>query len=320
MQSNDAVLIASPLYHGAGFTWSMLGLCLGDHLVVLPKFDPVDALDAIQRYRVHWVFLVPTMMSRMLRAIEENPGRFDLSSLAMVLHSAASCPPWVKDAWINLVGPDKLVEVYGASEAPVGTIITGREWLEHRGSVGKPTGGELKIVGPDGGELPRGEVGEIFMRPPAGQGPKATYIGAEVHERDGWTSVGDLGWMDEDGYLYISDRRVDMIVSGGANVYPAEVEAALAEHPNVTTAIVVGLPDDDLGQRVHALVETTGDVTVDELLSFLAERLVRYKIPRSIRIVHESLRDDADKARRSAVRDQEAALMAAKVSDESVRT
>jgi bile acid-coenzyme A ligase len=169
--------------------------------------------------------------------------------------------------------------------------------------------GEMRIEGTEGEVLPAGEVGEIFMRGPEGAPPSYRYVGAEARERGGWESLGDLGWMDEDGYLYVSDRRTDMILSGGSNVYPAEVEAALLEHPAVESAVVVGLPDEDLGQRVHALVHATGGLTDDDLRAFLADRLVRYKVPRSFRFVDQDLRDDAGKVRRSALRDQEAALL-----------
>ncbi|MBP2328057.1 bile acid-coenzyme A ligase [Kibdelosporangium banguiense] len=309
MPTGGVVLAPTPMYHGAGFQFAWSGLLIGAHVVVLPKFNATAALETITQFRVQWMFLVPTMMSRMLHARDAALERFDLSSLTMVWHGAGPCPPWVKDAWIELVGPDRLMELYGAGEAPVGAAISGTEWLAHRGSVGKPVGGDVRILDPEGTELPSGEVGEIYLRPVAGAPEKAKVLGAEIRRRQDWMSVGDLGRLDDDGYLYISDRRVDMIVSGGANVYPAEVEAALIEHPRVASAIVVGLPDDDLGQRVHALVETDGDVTADEVLQFLGERLVRYKIPRTIRFVDEPLRDDADKARRTAIRDREITLL-----------
>jgi bile acid-coenzyme A ligase len=161
----------------------------------------------------------------------------------------------------------------------------------------------MKILGPAGEELAPGEVGEIYMLGDPAIGPTYRYIGAEAREHDGWESLGDLGWMDKDGYLYISDRRTDMILSGGANVYPAEVEAALMEHPLVESVVVVGIPDEDLGQRVHAVVQSRRGLTGEELAAFLSERIVRYKMPRSFTFVDETLRDDAGKARRSAIRD-----------------
>ena len=198
-------------------------------------------------------------------------------------------------------------ELYGSTEGTAVTIISGEEWLAHRGSVGRPVAGSMMIVDPRGDELPPREVGEILMRRLGGAPPSYRYIGAEAQEWNGWDSVGDLGWFDDDGYLYISDRRTDLILCGGANVYPAEVEAVLLEHPQIETCAVVGLPDADLGQRVHAVVQGTSDIDEDELAAFLASRLVRYKVPRSFHFVDESLRDDAGKVRRSAIRDREVA-------------
>ncbi len=278
---------------------------MGHHLIVLPKFDAVAALDAIGRHRVTWMNLVPTMMVRMLRAIEAEPDRFDLSSLRVVWHMAAPCADWLKQAWIDLVGPEKLMELYGGTEAQAATTISGTDWLTHRGSVGKPL-----ARGDDRSSMPRESrrrparwarsscaARKARRRPIATSAPRAREI-------DGWETLGDLGWMDEDGFVYLSDRRTDLILSGGANIYPAEVEAALDAHPQVLSSAVVGLPDDDLGQRVHALVQATGELTADDLRAHLADRLVRYKIPRSFEFVDEPLRDDAGKvaARRPARR------------------
>jgi bile acid-coenzyme A ligase len=152
--------------------------------------------------------------------------------------------------------------------------------------------------------LPAGEAGEIFMKPPAGAASTYDYVGAEKMGSDGWESLGDIGYVDEDGYVYILDRRVDMILSGGANVYPAEVEQAIDAHPDVVTSAVIGLPDDDLGNRVHAIVETHANLSVEDLTGFLADRLVRYKIPRSFEFTADPLRDEAGKLRRAALRDQ----------------
>jgi len=308
MRENGVQLVPGPLYHNAPFTVSTYGLLIGQHLVVLPKFDPVAALAAIDRYEVDWVNLVPTMMLRMWRALEAEPGRYDLSSLDRVWHMAAPCPAWLKEAWIGLVGPETLYELYAGTEAQAVTVITGTEWLEHRGSVGRPLIGEMKILDSDGNELPPGEVGEIYMRSPVGAPPSYRYIGAEAKVRGGWESLGDLGWVDADGYVYISDRLTDMILSGGANIYPAEVESAVMEHPDVETCVVVGLPDEDLGQRVHAVVQAKGPLGEDALREFLSERLVRYKLPRTFRFVDEPLRGDDGKVRRSALRDHEAEL------------
>ncbi|MEV5968109.1 AMP-binding protein [Kribbella sp. NPDC051952] len=299
-RADDRQLVAGPLYHNSPLTFSSLGLFLGQELVVLPSFDAVAALKAIERHRITWVNVVPTMMLRMLRAIEAEPGRYDVSSLRILWHMAAPCPDWLKQAWIELIGPDAVIEMYGSTESIAYTVITGTEWLTHRGSVGRPLSGEITILDAAGKPAPAGEVGEVFMRSVI---PMYHYKGAEARRHGDWESVGDLGRLDDDGFLYLSDRRTDLILSGGANVYPAEVEAAIAEHPAVLTCAVVGLPDADLGQRVHAVVQTAAELTETELLAYLAERLVRYKIPRSVDFVDQPLRSDAGKVRRGAVRD-----------------
>ncbi|HEY0939775.1 MAG TPA: AMP-binding protein [Steroidobacter sp.] len=304
MRPDDRPLICGPLYHNSPFIFSMGGLLLGQHLVVMPKFDAEKALQVIQEQRVTVLNLVPTMMSRMLKVIEEQPRRFDLSSVRLLWHMAAPCPPWLKQAWIDLIGAEKIWEIYGGTESIAVTCINGKEWLEHPGSVGKPAfGGDMRVLNEAGEVAAPGEVGEIYMRGPPGAPPSYHYVGAQKRQKDGWETLGDLGWMDEQGYLYISDRRTDMIVSGGANVYPAEVEAVIDSHPLVQSCAVVGIPDADLGQRVHAVVHAMPGITPDELLLFINERLVRYKVPRSIEFVNEQLRDDAGKVRRSAVRD-----------------
>lgn len=312
MEPEDVQLVPGPLYHNAPLSLSTAGLLLGHHLIVLPKFDAVAALEAIGTHRVTWMNLVPTMMSRMLREIQAEPARFDLSSLRVVWHMAAPCADWLKEAWIDLVGAAALMELYGGTEAQSATTISGTDWLEHRGSVGKPVVGEMIVLDSEGKRASPGVVGEIFMRRAEGTPPTYRYIGAQAREIDGWETLGDLGWMDEDGFLYISDRRTDLILSGGANVYPAEVEAALDTHPRVLSSVVVGIPDADLGQRVHALVQTSGDLGEDDLRAHLAERLVRYKIPRSFEFVEGPLRDDAGKVRRAALRDAAAARLAAR--------
>ncbi|TCP47233.1 bile acid-coenzyme A ligase [Tamaricihabitans halophyticus] len=304
MRRDDVQLVPGPLYHNTPMTYSGLGLFLGMHLVVMSKFDTLDTLREIERHRVSYVCLVPTMMSRIWRTVQDNPGRFDLSSVRTVWHMAAPCPAWLKDAWIELVGQDAVWELYGSTEAQAVSTIGGREWLTRRGSVGRAVTGEFTVLDADRRPVAPGEIGEIFARRPAGAPPTYRYIGATAScAGNGWETVGDLGWMDADGYLYLSDRRTDLILSGGANIYPAEVEGVLDAHPAVHSSAVVGLPDADLGQRVHAVVHAEGAVTVAELLALLRERLVRYKVPRSIELVTEPLRDDAGKVRRSAIRD-----------------
>ena len=305
-QVDGVQLVPGPLYHNAPFMFSMSGLFTGNHLVVMPRFDAQRALELIAEYQVDWTLLVPTMMLRMHRLPEEVKQKYSLDSLNGFLHLAAPCPPWLKEAWIDWVGGEKVWELYAGTEAQGVTIIRGDEWIAHRGTVGKVTPGRMKIVDPGTGEeCPPGEIGEVWMKPPE-TGRSYTYIGAEARTDDeGWESLGDMGSIDADGYLYLADRRTDMILAGGANIYPAEVEAALDEHPAIASCAVIGIPDDDLGNRVHAVIEldpSAGDVSDDELRTFLKERLVSYKIPRSFERVEGQVRDDAGKVRRSGLR------------------
>jgi bile acid-coenzyme A ligase len=255
------------------------------------------------------------MMNRMLRVLQEGEATtgqrpYRLDSLRRIWHMAAPCPDWLKRAWIDLLGPEKVWELYGGTEAQATTIIDGNDWLTHPGSVGRVAPGTIAIFGEDGLELPSGEVGEIFMRVRR-DAPSYRYIGAEARRRDGeWESIGDMGSMDDDGFLYLADRRTDLILSGGANIYPAEVENALLEHPAVESCAVVGLPDDDLGKIAHAivhLVDGTTGVTTDDLRAHIEGRLVRYKVPRTWELVDEPVRDDAGKVRRSALADDRSA-------------
>jgi bile acid-coenzyme A ligase len=304
--SRDGVLVMpGPLYHNGPLIWSCHGLLHGNHVVVLPKFDAVATLDAIDRYKADIIYLVPTMMKRISRLPTEERESYDMSSLRVVWHLAEPCPEWLKQAWIDWLGPEKIVELYGGTEGQLACVINGVEWLKHRGSVGRPMTGEIMICDEAGTEVPVGEDGEVWLR--SGRDtPTYTYIGAEARQRDGgWESLGDNGRVDADGYLYLGDRVGDMILCGGANIYPAEVEAALQEHPSIESCAVIGLPDDDLGNRIHAIVQTNTEPFDQEgVLAFLAERLVRYKLPRSFEVVDEPLRDDAGKVRRSDLRAQ----------------
>lgn len=302
----DTMLNPAPLYHNAPFVMCFQSLFAGGHIVEMGKFDPLRTLELIERYRINWVNFVPTMMSRISRLPEEQRDSFDLSSLRMVFHMAAACPQWLKQAWIDWLGPDRIFEVYGGTELIGGTMITGREWLAHKGSVGRPIpGSQMRILDEQGKECATGEIGEIYFLPANGRNSTYEYIGAESKPRGDWETYGDLGHVDADGYLYIADRRTDMIVSGGANIFPAEVESALDQHPQVRSSVVVGLPDSDLGQRAHAIVQLDVAETLDAdtLRAFLADRLVRYKIPRTFEFTTENLRDDVGKVRRSQLRE-----------------
>ncbi|HVI32014.1 AMP-binding protein [Phenylobacterium sp.] len=300
----ETALIPAPMYHNAPFGMMMQATALGAHVVVMPRFDPEATLAEIQARRATWVYLVPTMMSRIWRLPEEVRAKYDLSSVETLWHMAAPCPPWLKEAFIHWIAPGEVMELYAGTEAQAVTIITGSEWLEHRGSVGRVAIGEMAIFGEDGRPLPAGETGEIYMRRPPGSPATYRYVGATPKTLpDGWESLGDIGWFDADGYLYLADRRADMILVGGSNVYPAEIEAALEEHPAVQSVAVIGLPDEDLGATVHAIIQARSPVSEEELRAHLKERLVTYKQPRTYEFVDEALRDDAGKVRRSALRE-----------------
>jgi bile acid-coenzyme A ligase len=303
MLPNRVHLVPGPLYHNAPFSLSARALFMGNHLVVLPKFDAERVLASTERHHVDYTLLVPTMMHRIWRLDPRIRERFDLSSLRVMVHMAAPCPPWLKEAWIEWLGPERIHELYGGTEAQATTWITGTEWLAHRGSVGRPQGGgRMKIVGKDGNEVPAGEIGEVYMLAEAGPGTTYRYLGADPKKLGEWESLGDMGYMDTDGYLYLADRQTDMILRGGANVYPAEVEAAIDAHPAVRSSAVIGLPDEALGQRVHAIVDAPRGVSDADLLAHLALHLVQYKIPQSFEYVNAPVRDDAGKVRRSALR------------------
>ncbi|MCB2079236.1 MAG: AMP-binding protein, partial [Novosphingobium sp.] len=258
---------------------------------------------------------VPTMMNRIARLPDEVRLSYDLSSLETLWHTAAPIPPALKEFWIDWLGGERIWEMYGGTEGFATTQLNGTEWLAHRGSVGRPSGCRILVRGENGEELPPGEVGEIYMRSDNWQSDAETYhyVGADSRRLpDGFESFGDFGWVDEDGYLYIADRRTDLILAGGRNVYPAEVEAVLLGHPEVAEAIVIGLPDADLGARVHAIVrlEEGASASADALLDFARERLVAYKLPRTVEFTGEPLRDEAGKARRSRLREERIAAMA----------
>jgi bile acid-coenzyme A ligase len=297
-------LVAGPLYHNSPFTWSHFGLFEAHHIILLERFDAATVVDLIEKYRCSFMFFAPTMMQRILR-LPDIRSR-DLTSIQAIFQTAAICPTWLKRAWIELVGPDCLYEAYGSSEAPGHTQITGRDWLLHPGSVGRAAGCELRILDPEFRELPPGEVGEIFFRPTRHPAPTYFYIGSAPAKTtpDGFISVGDMGHVDEDGWLFIADRRTDLIISGGVNIYPAEVEAALTEHPNVADAAVIGLPDEEWGKRVHAIVELGNDAekpSAEELMRWMRSRLAPYKLPKCIEFLPSLPRDQSGKIRRAAL-------------------
>lgn len=305
-QPGETVLNPGPLYHNGPFLGTMMSMFSGGRVVEMGRFDPRRLLEQIERERVTWLLVVPTMMHRIARLPDAERLAFDVSSLRVVLHTAAPCPAWLKQFWIDWLGPDKMLEVYTGTERQAVVTITGREALEHPGSVGRvQPGSAVRILDETGAEVAPGEVGEIFLRPDGGRGSTYHYVGAEPRALGEWESLGDLGRIDDEGYIHLSDRRADLIIRGGANIYPAEVEAAIDAHPSVASSIVIGLPHDDLGESVHAIVQVARGAEIDEaeLRDFTAGRLTYYKVPKTFEFVDKPLRDDAGKARRSQLRD-----------------
>lgn len=303
MDPGGCLVMPGPLYHNGPAVWSWQALLNGLSVALMPRFDAEGTLAEIEQHRGSVLYMVPTMMKRIWRLPEDVRLRHDLSSLRVVWHLAEPCPEWLKQCWIDWLGPERIMELYAGTEAQTATIITGAEWLAHRGSVGRVQPGSIMITDDDGNEVPTGEMGEVWMRSLRGT-PTYRYVGATARTREGgWESLGDMGRLDEDGYLYLGDRASDMILSGGANIYPAEVEAAIQEHPGVQSCAVIGLPDEDKGAVIHAIIEASA-ATVEEadLRAFLAERLVTYKIPRTFEYVDFPLRGDDGKVRRSALR------------------
>lgn len=301
----DVILNPGPLYHNAPFHCITMGLFVGATIVEMGRFDALRALQLIEAHRVNWVTMVPTMMHRIWQLGPDVLSNFSLPSLRMMLHMAAPCAPWLKQAWIDWLGAQRVWEYYGTTEGIGSTIISGVDWLEHRGSVGRVRDGyAMKILDEAGRERPAGEVGEVYFRPRDGPGSTYHYLGSDSKRIGDWETMGDLGSVDEAGYLYLSDRRNDLIISGGANIYPAEVEAAIDAHPAVQGSAVIGLPDEEWGARVHAIVQLVDGAMLDEteLMEFVAARLARFKLPRGIEFTSEPLRDEAGKVRRAALR------------------
>jgi long-chain acyl-CoA synthetase len=299
--SDDVHLVAGPLYHTGPASYAQVHLLVGATVILMQRYDAAEALRLIEKHRVTNSFMVPTHLSRILQLDAAEIQRHDLGSLRLVLHSAAPCAPHVKRGIMQVFPPGVVTEFYGASESGF-SKITAEEWMRKPGSVGKPwPGHELRIVDEEGRACAAGEVGLIYVR---GPNLDFRYRGAEEKNRaafrDGFFTAGDLGWLDDDGYLYIADRRTDLILSGGANVYPAEVEGVLLAHPKVADAAVIGIPDDDMGKSVLAVVELRrGEkATGEELIAFARRELAHYKCPRRVEFVAELPREPQGKVRK----------------------
>lgn len=302
-------LVTAPLYHAAPGAYALQSLHLGHTVVVDQGFEPARCLEQIERHGVTHTYMVPTMFSRLLELPEEQRAAADVSSLRSVIHTAAPCPVHVKAAMMEWFGPI-LYEIYGGTEGGA-TVVTPHEWLDHPGTVGRARPGvDLRILDPAGEELGPREVGDVYLAIPA-QAFRYHNDDAKTDaaRRGDHFTLGDIGYVDEDGYLYLCDRAADVIVSGGVNIYPAEVEAALLQHPSVVDAGVVGAPDPDWGERVTAFVVMDGDpvdpaVVAEELIAFCRERIARFKCPREVLVRDELPRSDVGKLLRRTLREE----------------
>jgi long-chain acyl-CoA synthetase len=302
----NVALITGPLYHLFSQALLMATFGAGGSVVIMERFDPEECLALIERHRVTHSALVPTLFVRLLRLPDAVKAKYDLSSLRHVVHSGAPCAPEVKRAMLAWWGPT-IHETYGSTETGVVTKISPEEWLARPGSVGRPVlTGEVRIRGEDGNWAGAGTVGDIYLR--IHGTPDFTFHGdpgkRAAVEYDGLVTCGDVGWLDEDGYLFLCDRRIDMIITGGVNVYPAEVEAALLEHPQVADCAVFGTPDPEFGEVVVAVIQSAVALDADELRDFLRERIAGYKVPRHFAVTGHLAREETGKIMKRRLREE----------------
>jgi len=311
--NGDAIYLSpAPLYHSAPLFYSMSTMRLGGTVITMEHFDPEQTLALIEKYHVTHAQFVPTMFVRMLKLPDAVRARYDLSSLKVVLHAAAPCSVETKRKMIEWWGPI-IDEYYAATEGTGATYISSPDWLAHPGSVGRSMLGPIHILDEDGEEQPPGEVGTVWFEPPPNR-PGFEYHKDEAKTRDsfndkGWSTVGDMGYLDADGYLFLTDRRTFMIVSGGVNIYPQEAENLLIDHPKVYDVAVFGIPDPEMGERVHAVVQPTvwDDAGADlerELLAYCREHLSHYKCPQAVDFDPELPREQTGKLYKRLLRDR----------------
>lgn len=304
MRDGEPSVITGPLSHNGPFLALVAAFITGAPAILTGKFDPETTLRTIDESRAGWVYLVPTMMSRILKLPSSVRSSFDVSTLRTVMHMGAACPEWVKRAWIDWVGADAVTEVYTSTESIAVFVCGGQDWLERPGTVGRPIAGEIQIRSKSGDVLGPHETGLIWGRR-ADHAVQYSYIGGTPEpDKDGWETLGDVGHVDEDGFLYIEEREADMILVAGSNVYPAEIEAVIALHPAVDDVCVVGLPDDDRGQVPHAIISSASPFDQAELVELVQERLAPYKHPLSYEFTRKPLRDAAGKVRRRRLVDE----------------
>jgi long-chain acyl-CoA synthetase len=300
-------LVSAPIYHSAPSLFVQQSLLQGSCLVIEPRFDAERTLALIEKHRIETVYLVPVMYVRLLRLPDEVRARYDLSSLRFVASTGSPCAPDIKQGMIDWLGP-VIFETYASSETGLVTVIDPLESLQRPGSAGRPIGGAVvKILDADRKPCPPGEIGMIYVKQPAY--PDFTYNNNQLARReiehDGLIHIGDLGYLDDDGYLYVCDRSSDMVISGGVNIYPVEIENVLINHPGVSDCAVFGIPDDEYGEALAmAVIATPGSgLTVDMVRNYLKPRIADYKVPQQIELVAELPRDDNGKVAKRRLRD-----------------
>jgi acyl-CoA synthetase (AMP-forming)/AMP-acid ligase II len=312
MNEESIYLSPAPLYHSAPLFYCLSTMRLGGTAIVMEHFDPEEALALIEKYKVTHSQWVPTMFVRMLKLPDAARTKYDLSSMKVAIHAAAPCSVETKRKMLDWWGPI-IDEYYAATEGTGGTYISAADWLAHPGSVGKSLLGPIHIVDEEGTVLPAGEVGTVWFEPVATR-PGFEYHKDETKTRDsfnaqGWSTVGDMGYLDDEGYLYLTDRKTFMIVSGGVNIYPQEAENLLIEHPKVYDVAVFGIPDAEMGEKVHAVVQpvdwnAAGPELEQELLAYCREHLSHYKCPKAVDFEQELPREQTGKLYKRLLRDR----------------
>jgi long-chain acyl-CoA synthetase len=302
-------LVTAPMYHAAPNAQAVFALALGIELTIMPRFDPEEFLALIEAQRITHAQVVPTMFVRLLELPDEVRARYDVSSLECVVHAAAPCPVHVKRRMIEWFGP-VILEYYGATEIGIVVACDSHEWLAHEGAVGKPLGGaDIHVFDPAGELVAPGEAGEVYIRPP-GYWPGFTYLDQEDRrreiDRDGYITIGDVGRVDEDGFLHLSDRARDMVISGGANIYPAEIEACLLELEGVRDVAVFGIPDDHFGEAIAAHVDAdpSAGLTDAAIRAYVGERLAGFKVPKVVVFDDDLPREETGKIFKRRIRER----------------